>query len=257
MADTRINAGSSPVPSPTLVQCDQETVVGDGSHERPLRAGPGFASVVVEDEGSRLGAFATLNFVGAGVEAVDDGDGVARVSVPGGVVLRDEGVMVDGGPHREVDFSGDGVRVVDLGGGSARVLVPGAPPSVSRSVLVWGLGLLTSRPAFVQPGGAHLSPDVSDRFGVPVPYSGVVRSMHVRHNVSGGDGRDAVYTLTKNGAATVLSVAIPTGDVGQMSNTTEAVPVDAGDVLSLRVDSASASGLDEFDAAISVEILGS
>jgi hypothetical protein len=46
--------------------------------------GGGGSTIIVEDEGIALGAFTTLNFVGAGVSAVDAGGGVANIVIPGG-----------------------------------------------------------------------------------------------------------------------------------------------------------------------------
>ena len=255
MSETRITVGGAPVSSLTIVQCDQETVLGDGSHDHPLRAGPGFASVAVRDEGVPLGTFTAVDLVGPGVSASDAGGGVARVVVPGGVTLRDEGAVVLGGPHRTIDFVGPGVEVADAGGGAALVSVPGAS-SVSRSVLVWGLGLLTSRPAFVQCGGTGLPPAVSDSYAIVLPYAATARNMYVRHNTAGGTvDRTASYILYRNGSPTSLAVSIPTGDVGVSSNVSDVVVLAAGDAVSIRVDSDSFSGIDEFDAKITVEIV--
>ncbi len=49
MTDVSTRAGGPPVPSTTLVQADQITITGDGSHERPLAAAGGAFSVVVDD----------------------------------------------------------------------------------------------------------------------------------------------------------------------------------------------------------------
>lgn len=38
MSETKVIIGGPPVPAPTLVQADQTTIAGDGSHERPLHA---------------------------------------------------------------------------------------------------------------------------------------------------------------------------------------------------------------------------
>jgi hypothetical protein len=127
VADTILPVRGPTVPSSTLVQCDQVTVIGDGSHERPLHTAdsvPG--SLVVADEGVLLpGAPHTaIDFVGDGVVARDAGGGVARVSVPG-VMVRDDGVPVPGKPHAVLDFVGDGVVATDAGGGVSRVSVPG------------------------------------------------------------------------------------------------------------------------------------
>jgi hypothetical protein len=48
MPEVRTVAGGIPVPSPTLVQADQTSILGDGSHERPLHAGVGHTEVVAD-----------------------------------------------------------------------------------------------------------------------------------------------------------------------------------------------------------------
>ncbi len=49
-----------------------------------LEAGGGSSALAVEDEGSGLGSFTTMNFVGAGVTSVDAGGGEVTVTIPGG-----------------------------------------------------------------------------------------------------------------------------------------------------------------------------
>jgi hypothetical protein len=63
--------------------------------------------------------------------------------------------------------------------------------------------------------------------------------MFGQHNIAGGSGPVATYTLLVNGVATALAVSVPTGAVGQASNLVDTVVVAQGDLLSLTVDSAS------------------
>jgi hypothetical protein len=70
MSEVRTIAGGPPVPSLQLVQCDQISVKGDGSHERPLHANAGLAgggaSIVF-----RPGGVATENVVTTWIEVLD------------------------------------------------------------------------------------------------------------------------------------------------------------------------------------------
>lgn len=45
MTETIITSGGPAVPTETLVQTDQDSILGDGSHGRPLHAGPGGVNV--------------------------------------------------------------------------------------------------------------------------------------------------------------------------------------------------------------------
>lgn len=59
MADTKQTAGGVQTPSPVLVSCDQITILGDGSHERPLHAGtlpdPGTIRAAFSGNGKQVG----------------------------------------------------------------------------------------------------------------------------------------------------------------------------------------------------------
>ncbi len=240
LTETLVIGPGPAVPSPTLVQADQSTILGDGSHERPLHASSGIpGSIVVQDEGTPVaGAPHTgLNFVGGGVDATDGGGGIVQVSVPG-MTIEDENTPLTGAPHTTLNFVGDGVSVTDEGGGVAQVSIVGAGPP-GAAVLTWGLGIFTTTPAFVAPGGTAADPSANDFFALPMPFAGTLRNLYGRHNEASGDGANAVYTIVLNGAPTALSVAVPTGAIGQASNLVDAVAVVAGDRVSLTVASIS------------------
>jgi len=213
MTDHQRLTGKRPVSATTLVEADQITIRGDGSHEDPLHA-------------------------------------ILPRSHPGTLIIEDDGVPISGAPHTVIDFTGPGVRARDAGSGVVAVDVPGAGGAVPV-VLLWGLGIFTDTPAFVQPGGASVSTDSIDRFGFPVPFACTLRNLFARHNLAGGSGPAVTYTLFVDGIATALSVSIPTGAVGQASNLVDTVAVAEGGVVSLRLDSDSI-GPNIVDAKISV-----
>ena len=241
LSETKVIGPGPAVPSPTLVQADQRTVIGDGSHERPLHVASGVpGSIVVEDEGTPVvGAPHTgLNFVGGGVAATNAGGGLVAVTVPG-VTIEDEGTPLAGAPHTVVNFVGAGVTATNAGGGVATVTVPG-PTAPGEAVLTWGLGIFTSTPAFVQPGGTNLDTSANDDFALPMPFAGTLRNLYGRHNAPNGSlGDHATYTINLNGAPTALTVDVPTGVTGQASNLVNTVAVAAGDRISLTVTSIS------------------
>jgi hypothetical protein len=88
MTDVLVKPGGPVVPVPTLVQADQVTILGDGSHGNPL---------------------------------------VAASSGPGGIDISNEGVPIVGNPHLVINFVGGGVLAVDAGGGQADIEIPGGP----------------------------------------------------------------------------------------------------------------------------------
>ena len=82
----------------------------------------GGSGVVVKDEGSSLGSFTALNFIGGAVTATNAGGGVAAVTVPA-LVVKDEGGSL--GNFTALNFIGAGVTATDAGGGVAAVTIPG------------------------------------------------------------------------------------------------------------------------------------
>jgi hypothetical protein len=241
LTETQIIGAGPPVPSPTLVQADQSTILGDGSHERPLHASSGIpGSIIVQDEGTPVaGAPHTgLDFVGDGVLATDAGGGLVAVTIPG-LTVEDEGTPVSGAPHDTLNFVGDGVTVTDAGGGVATVTIPGITANFT-TMLIWGLGIFTTTPAFVSPGGTSNDTSGTNDFAFAVPFPGVIRNLIGRHNeAAGSEGDHATYTIVVNGTPTALSVDVPTGVIGQASNLSTTVPVNAGDTVSLTVASVS------------------
>ncbi len=89
----------------------------------------GVAGIDVEDEGIALAnnPHTTLNFLGAGVTAVDAGGGVANITIAGGIagLVIDEGAPLAGAPHTTVNYVGAGVTATNAGGGVATVTIPG------------------------------------------------------------------------------------------------------------------------------------
>lgn len=84
------------------------------------------------------------------------------------------------------------------------------------------------------------------------PRDGSIRSMRVRHNITAGNGNPIVYTLLVNGVATALAVSLAS-TAADGSDLVDAVAVVAGDLLSLRVTKAAATGASPTDIIVSVE----
>ena len=93
-------------------------------------------SLSVREEGSNLGQFTALNFVGGTVTATNAGGGVCNVTVTP-TSFREEGVAVTGGPHTALNFIGSTVTAADGGGGVCNVTVASAASNLT-SVLTAG-----------------------------------------------------------------------------------------------------------------------
>jgi hypothetical protein len=236
MTDTKSVSGGRPVSSLTLVQADQDTIVGEGSIEKPLRVNAAQSGIAVDDDGVPVagGPFTTIDVTGAGASASDSGGRVVQIDVPG-VIYQNQGVDVPGGPHDTVNYTGDGVTASDAGGGVLDVNVPGS--GTAAAVLTWGFGTLGSAPAFAQGGWTSGDPSTTNNLDAPVPFSGTARNLYARHNTADGSSSPITYTLMVNGVASALAVSVPTGAVGQASNTTDLVSINAGDVVAMRITS--------------------
>jgi hypothetical protein len=98
-----------------------------------VTASSGGGGIAIEEEGTPLGTFATINFVGAGVTAVDAGAGVAQVTIPGG----------GGNTNNTVDFLEDFIEFDSFGHA-----VTGATPQTTLEAtwvgnMVGGVGVGT------------------------------------------------------------------------------------------------------------------
>lgn len=74
------------------------------------------------------------------------------------------------------------------------------------------------------------------------PRAGTLRNLFVRHNVALGNGNSVVYTVMINGVASAVTVTLPTGAAGQVSDLVNTVAVAQGDLVALRAVKALAIG---------------
>lgn len=102
-------------------------------------------AIEVLDEGvSETATLVSLDFVGAGVSASDDGSGNVTVTIAGGgggVDVEDEGVAEASGAT-VLNFTGAGVTATDVGSGQVDIAIPGGGGSVG-----WTLVDQTGAPA--------------------------------------------------------------------------------------------------------------
>ena len=129
MADVKQISGGAAVPSATLVQCDQITVLGDGSHGDPLRATGGGTISVVTDGTTILGDGTTddpLRAADGEIAVVADGTTILNNGTTDDPLRATDGeiaVVADG-----TTITGDGTTddpLTAVGGGAISVVADG------------------------------------------------------------------------------------------------------------------------------------
>jgi hypothetical protein len=123
-----------------------------------------------------------------------------------------------------------------------KVKLDGIAPGAGPAVLSFGSGSVAASAAtrWLFPWGADgTAPLAPIEMGVTHP--GVIRNLYVHVQAPSGGTNTHTYTLMKNGIATALSVAFIQTSTGG-SNIVAAVPVVAGDLLSLRVTKSGPGG---------------
>lgn len=116
--DTLAADSDSLIPTQQAVKAYVDTAV----------AGAGGAIEVLDEGVSETAALVSLDFVGAGVVASDDGSGNVTVTISSGgagIDVEDEGVSEATGATT-LNFTGAGVTATDAGGGVVDVAIPGA-----------------------------------------------------------------------------------------------------------------------------------
>jgi hypothetical protein len=74
-----------------------------------------------------------------------------------------------------------------------------------------------------------------------VPRAGFMQNMYVRHNNPSGNNNAIVYTLMVNSSPTALAVSLGS-NTADGNNTSDIIPVAAGDLISIRVTKAASVG---------------
>jgi len=82
---------------------------------------------------------------------------------------------------------------------------------------------------------------------------GTLKNLFARHNAAVGNGNAVVYTLLKNGVATLLTASLVTGAVGQASNLVNLIAVVQGDRIEMQAAKALIIAPGGVDATVTVE----
>lgn len=175
-------------------------------------------AVDVEAHGSRHG--------GAGLDAIAD----ATVAVAGLVTAADK-TKLDG-----------------LGSGASQITLNFGCSNMSAGA---DTRFINSMGGFDDGGVAELTDHPT-----PVPRAFTALNFFVRHNAGPGSANTIVYALTKNGAATALTVTLAANAVAQASDLTHTVSYAQGDTISVRgVKAASiTSGLVDVTGSVQMRL---
>jgi hypothetical protein len=170
------------VPTTTLVQCDQVSILGDGSRENPLRAVPGGVSVTTDG----------ITILGSGTQARPLHSGSVPVTADGTTIL---GNGTTGSPLRA--GPGRGTFRAAFRGGSA-VAVPGQPVFVGSASAPGGITTVQPASATNGLGGSQVDGVVSAVNGdgtVQIQTSGVLTLTTAQWDaITGGSGGLALGT---------------------------------------------------------------
>lgn len=161
---------------------DDDTVINQNGDVITVTGG---ASLVVQDEGTPLGAFTVMNFVGDGVEATDGGGGVVIVTINGGSAsfTEGDGIHISGGGVVSVDLTSPDPCLEFVGGDLQVQLAPdgGLDRDVDGILAHWRYFRITGQATAANaPSGGSVGIDnvTSTNGETPVAGSGDVITCH-------------------------------------------------------------------------------
>jgi hypothetical protein len=132
---------------------------------------------------------------------------------------------------------------------------PPGPSGESIGLLFWGNDTITAAAdmRYLSPGSDGTA-SLTNVEQIPLPRAGTLRRLFARHNSAGGNGNSVVYTVLVNGVATVLTVTLATGAIGQASDLVNTVAVAQGDRISLRASKAGVIAGGDINVQATVEV---
>lgn len=124
----------------------------------------------------------------------------------------------------------------------------------SRTTVQWGNDSIsaTTTTRYMTPGYGNATARTTE-ISFKVPRAGTMRNLYVHVNNTAGNGNNVVYTVRKNGADTALVVTLASTSADG-NDTTDAVAVAQGDLLSLKVTKAASVGTAPTDVLVTLDI---
>jgi len=164
------------------------------------------------------------------------------------VIVEDEGAVVAGGPHTNLDFVGDAVTVTDAGGGVANIAVAGFTPNVAQYRQTGNLTINTTATTVVL-NADDFQDSIYSRSGseVTVSRAGVYRISYNVYFDTNANARRTVDSWCEVNSVEIIpsraaSYSRNTTDDTASSGATFLVQLAASDVVRLRCQSTGTSG---------------
>jgi hypothetical protein len=70
---------------------------------------------------------------------------------------------------------------------------------------------------------------------MPIPSACKLQNARIYHNADAGNGGDVVYTLRVNGADSAIVLTLASDVIGEATDTSTTVDLEAGDLLSVEI----------------------
>jgi hypothetical protein len=152
-----------------------------------LEASIPFDGILVQDEGSVVATRKKLNFIGAGVTAVDNvGQTRVDITIPGGYTsVEDEGTPLTA--RTAINFTGAGVTASDSGGKTVVNIPGGGGGTTSPVIFTLATGFTTTFGTFSRAGSLYL-----DMTPFPPTNGGLNRHVQFEAEVQKSSGATSV-----------------------------------------------------------------
>lgn len=164
------------------------------------------------------------------------------------VIVEDEGSVVAGGPHTNLDFVGDAVTVTNAGGGVANIAIDGFTPNISQYRATANLSIATS-PTTVVLNATDFEDSNYTRSGenITINTAGVYRISYNVFFTTTGNFRRTIAAWVENNTSVITpsysaDYARNNVDNEGSAGATFMVQLAGSDVVRLRCESVGTSG---------------
>jgi hypothetical protein len=116
--------------------------------------------------------------------------------------------------------------------------MPYDPPRRARGVLLFGASSVVAshlQPFYLWPGWSGEDASSTETAKMPIPSACKLQNARIYHNADAGNGGDVVYTLRVNGADSAIVLTLASDVIGEATDTSTTVDLEAGDLLSVEI----------------------
>lgn len=189
------------------------------------------------------------------VEWLSEPDDLIKFDFAGNLTVRKNSVTIGARPALNFIEGTNVTLTVADDAGDDEIEVTIATTSAGKAPVLFGSGDIATTPTarWLAPGNTDAIASVAAEGEFRVPFAGSLKNMYVHHSVPSGAAVLLTYTVYVSGAATPLAVGL-LASAGFGANTTIAVPVVAGDRISVRVVKAAVVAPAMRNVRVSMEI---